>query len=199
MKRKNKTTTYVYLVDGNNTCFSSEASIIVYFNRLWKVHESMIHTGNILEATERTSTKDLSFYEYNCAGKSSYFTRRILVDTNEVLDRCFEEEYIGFHCGVYNLSPEGVIKHAGHDYKYEFSHYALTLTPEELGKNLDGWTITGDVREDYYQWVNDFEAEHPHYGKISGNFETEVKAESQEAFDHFWEHHQPQAWDYWDI
>ena len=62
-----------------------------------------------------------------------------------------------------------------------------------------GWTIKGEIHEDYYTWVNDFEASHPEYGKLSGNFEGEVTAESEEAFAHFWKHHEPEAWDYMEI
>lgn len=62
----------------------------------------------------------------------------------------------------------------------------------------DGWTITGEIHEDYYVWVNDFEATHPTLGRVWGNFEGEVKATSKAAFDHFWKHHEPEAWDYYD-
>lgn len=62
-----------------------------------------------------------------------------------------------------------------------------------------GWTIKGEVHEDYYEWVNDFEATHPKFGKVSGNFEQEVTADSEEAFADFWKNHEPEAWDYGDI
>lgn len=62
-----------------------------------------------------------------------------------------------------------------------------------------GWTIKGEIHEDYYRWVNDFEAEHPEHGKVWGNFESEVNADSEEGFKHFWENHEPEAWDYMDI
>lgn len=65
--------------------------------------------------------------------------------------------------------------------------------------HADGWTITGEVHEDYYAWVNDFEANHPQYGKVWGNFEHEVYADSEEGFAHFYAHHTPEAWDYQDI
>lgn len=32
----------------------------------------------------------------------------------------------------------------------------------------DGWTITGKIHEDYYTWVNDFDAIHPVHGKVWG-------------------------------
>lgn len=63
----------------------------------------------------------------------------------------------------------------------------------------DGWKISGMVHEDYYTWVNDFEAVHPILGKVWGNFEKEVHADSEAAFADFYSHHSPSAWDYWDI
>lgn len=89
---------------------------------------------------------------------------------------------------------------------------ACTLNPEEVfGPNhksevgysvfthADGWTIGGVICEDYYMWVNYFEASHPDYGLVRGNFEDEVQAESLEAFEHFTRHHAPYEWDYGDI
>ena len=63
----------------------------------------------------------------------------------------------------------------------------------------DGWTIEGKIHEDYYEWVNNFKAEHPDYGRVGGDFETEVFATSKEAFKHFFANHPPNYWDYWDI
>lgn len=62
-----------------------------------------------------------------------------------------------------------------------------------------GWTIRGEIHEDYYTWVNYFEATHPKFGKVAGDFEAEVTADSQEGFDDFWKNHEPEAWDYGDI
>lgn len=78
-------------------------------------------------------------------------------------------------------------------------HQAYTLGPEDLGEHESGWAITGDVQEDYYRWVNEFEAIHPKYGKVYGDFETVVYAESEEALEHFIKHHPPEYWDYYDI
>lgn len=96
----------------------------------------------------------------------------------------------------------------GVDYPHDNS--ALTLYPSEVTDTEEdsdffekthesGWTIKGYVYEDWYVWVNDFEAYHPLYGTLKGDFEKEIQAESREAFDHFWKHHEPQAWDYGDI
>ena len=76
---------------------------------------------------------------------------------------------------------------------------ALTLTPEEIGKHKDGWTITGEIKEDYFEWVNEFEATHPKLGRVYGNFEDKVYATSLKAFNDFYEKHTPSAWDYGDI
>lgn len=88
---------------------------------------------------------------------------------------------------------------------------ARTLEPYQVSGSEDtcsgyhshthpsGWTISGEVREDYFLWVNDFKAEHPIYGWVRGNFETEVRAKSKRGFDHFLEHHPYKVWDYDDI
>ena len=76
---------------------------------------------------------------------------------------------------------------------------AFTLHPSELGENASGWVISGEIHEDYYEWVNEFEAIHPDLGRVWGNFENVVYADSQEAFEHFYKNHTPSEWDYWDI
>lgn len=63
----------------------------------------------------------------------------------------------------------------------------------------DGWTIGGEVHEEYCVWVNDFVAFHPVHGFLYGDFEHVVYAETEEAFKHFMEHHAPEAWDYLEI
>ena len=63
----------------------------------------------------------------------------------------------------------------------------------------DGWTIKGTVSEDWVYWVNDFEATHPNFGWVRGNFEIGVRARSKRGFDHFLAHHAPDNWDYYDI
>jgi hypothetical protein len=87
---------------------------------------------------------------------------------------------------------------------------ALTLNPSEVTdgneqnsfrtkKHEDGWTISGEIHEDYYVWVNDFEAVHEKFGRVWGNFETEVYADSEEGYNDFYSKHTPNAWDYYDI
>lgn len=76
---------------------------------------------------------------------------------------------------------------------------ALTLGESDIGSHADGWTIVGEVHEDYFLWVNDFIATHASLGMVWGNFEQEVVATSEEAFADFYVNHKPGAWDYWDI
>ena len=87
------------------------------------------------------------------------------------------------------------------DYSYRnFKSEARTLDPGNLGYHADsGWTITGTIMDDYYRWVADFTAFHSIYGKLEGNFEKEVIAESQEALDNFLQYHHYNTWDYYDI
>ena len=81
-----------------------------------------------------------------------------------------------------------------------FGSWANTLDPDNIGFHENsGWTIEGVVHEDWYEWVNFFTATHAVYGKIEGDFEDIVTAESHEAFEHFYKHHPPTEWDYYDI
>ena len=95
-------------------------------------------------------------------------------------------------------------------FQLEFSHMARTLNPEEVCENgdvvgfhtrthQDGWTISGCVHEDWYHWVNEFEAHHPVHGRVWGDFESEVFADSEAGYDAFVQAHSPEEWDYWDI
>lgn len=87
---------------------------------------------------------------------------------------------------------------------------ALTLSVSEVSEHdvsggnhsrthKSGWTISGEVHEDYFTWVNEFQAQHSKYGKVWGNFEGSVFSDSETGFKHFFKHHPPNAWDYWDI
>lgn len=90
---------------------------------------------------------------------------------------------------AYTLAPSEVKEDVSvEDYGHEF-----TRTHE------DGWTITGVIEEDYYVWVNDFEATKENGSFVRGNFEDEIKASSVKALKDFLKNHTPDAWDYWDI
>ena len=66
-------------------------------------------------------------------------------------------------------------------------------------KHVSGWTIQGHIVEDFVQWVNDFEAVHPMYGTVKGNFEAVVWCTSFAGFAHFMANHAPELWDYHDV
>lgn len=82
---------------------------------------------------------------------------------------------------------------------------ALTLPARSVGKSggwkihTSGWAIAGDIHEDYYKWVNSFSARHSVFGCVWGDFENDVFADSEAAYNHFLDHHYPEAWDYQDI
>ena len=89
---------------------------------------------------------------------------------------------------------------------------ALTLSIDEVSEDgnvergevyerthADGWTIEGAVHEDYFQWVNNFEASHPIHGRVYGDFEDVVYADSEEGYEDFYKGHKPEAWDYDEI
>ena len=101
-----------------------------------------------------------------------------------------------------------ITKEYGKDFNSEGG--ALTLSTSEVTdsddekgihqkEHEDGWTIEGEIHEDYYTWVNDFKASHPKFGKVWGNFEDKVYADSEEGFQDFFNKHKPHAWDYGDI
>lgn len=110
----------------------------------------------------------------------------------------------------FTMNKKPIIKKFGVDFHSEGG--ALTLPVEAVSVNQhvesgrhtrfhkgSGWTISGKVNEDYYTWVNEFEARHREHGRVWGNFEHEVFADSEAGFRHFMENHPPNAWDYWDI
>jgi hypothetical protein len=81
----------------------------------------------------------------------------------------------------------------------KFGSQAITLTSDSIGTHKSGWVIEGQIHEDYYTWVNMFKATHPTYGRVIGDFEKEVFADSKEGYDNFCKHHPVENWDYWDI
>lgn len=85
------------------------------------------------------------------------------------------------------------------EYSHDFKSQARTLPGDALGSHPSGWTITGELQEDYFVWVNEFEAVHPTLGWVRGDFEHLVEAKSKKAFEHFITHHPFEEWDYWDI
>jgi hypothetical protein len=91
--------------------------------------------------------------------------------------------------------------HLEQDLKAEMKSDAAGTVSKRVHDGLteSGWEIHGRLLVDTFLWVNDFEAQHPVLGKVHGNFETEVKASSQAAYDHFVKHHPFVEWNYEDI
>ena len=87
-------------------------------------------------------------------------------------------------------------------YKKKFNYtgrWSHTLSSSCIGDNESGWKISGEIHRDWYEWVKDFEAEHPKHGRVWGNFEKTVYATSEKAYKKFIKKHPPQEGDYWDI
>ena len=83
---------------------------------------------------------------------------------------------------------------------YKNTTNACTLPAEFVTQeHKSKWVITGEVCYDYYSWVNDFEAVHPKYGRVFGNFEKIVYATSKKGYEHFCKNHPAEEWNYWDI
>ena len=79
------------------------------------------------------------------------------------------------------------------------NQYAFTLEPGVVGKHDNGWEVSAEIHEDYYEWVNFFEAYNPKFGSVWGDFEDVVFASSKTAYNDFLKYFQPQQWDYDDI
>lgn len=108
------------------------------------------------------------------------------------------------------IEKPAIVKRFGEDFFSEGGALTLPTTAivdrpgvtagrEYTLTHKNGWTVTGVLIEDWYEWVNDFEASHPTYGRVYGNFENEVYADSEDGFQDFYENFTPDAWDYWDI
>ena len=99
-----------------------------------------------------------------------------------------DDQYISVP--AYTLAPSEVVEDTVkvEDYEREYTRI-----------HKDGWTITGKLEEDWYVWVNDFEATKEDGSFVKGNFEYEIKASSVKALKDFLKNHIPDAWDYWDI
>lgn len=76
---------------------------------------------------------------------------------------------------------------------------ALTLRPSDIGEHPSGWVVSGKIKEDWFEWVNEFDAVHPTLGRVWGDFESEVFYTSIEAYEDFRKYFSPEDWDYWDI
>ncbi len=82
---------------------------------------------------------------------------------------------------------------------YPTDESACTLESDDIGTHSDGWTIEGEIMDDYYEWVNEFSARHPKFGKVWGDFEEVVYADTEKGYQDFIKHHPPTCWTYGDI
>lgn len=62
----------------------------------------------------------------------------------------------------------------------------------------DGWTITGEIYNDWYSWVIEFQATHPTYGRVWRTGDT-IYADSEAGFKAFTQNHPFSQFDYGDI
>lgn len=76
---------------------------------------------------------------------------------------------------------------------------SYTLKEDVIGSHDSGWTVVGDIHEDYLTWVEQFEARHNTYGRVWGDFDDIVYADLEEGLEDFMRCHPPYAWDKWDI
>ncbi len=65
--------------------------------------------------------------------------------------------------------------------------------------HADGWVISGAIHEEWYEWVNGFKAIHPVFGRVWGDFERWVYADSKEGLEAFCAAYPYENWDYDDI
>ena len=66
----------------------------------------------------------------------------------------------------------------------------------------NGWTISGQIVEDWVSWVPFITASHKNYGIIYGDFSEEiivVSDNSDKALFHFLDNNMPLVWTSWDI
>ena len=110
----------------------------------------------------------------------------------------FGMECAGDHAAL-TLPPSAISNFDGSVKEKDIDRKHRNLPYSRTHPRPSGWTISGQLHADWFVWVNDFDASHPHFGRVWGNFETQVHADSEEAFAHFYQHHQPEAWDYHDI
>lgn len=82
---------------------------------------------------------------------------------------------------------------------YDSGDMAYTLDPEDIGTDSNGWKVKGKIYEDYYEWVNEFEATKGKSSFVKGDFENFIECSSLEDLDEFLSLHMPETWDYRDI
>ena len=90
-----------------------------------------------------------------------------------------------------------------HKYKKGFikpnDHCAFVLDEDDLRTHESGWTIEGEVKEDGLLWVEEFTATHSLYGKVWGDYDEKLHADSKVGLKHFIKNHSPTLFDFYDI
>jgi hypothetical protein len=86
-------------------------------------------------------------------------------------------------------------------YKVDWTSHGIARTlPAKNGFIKEtGWTIEGPIHQDYFEWINEFEATHPKHGRVKGDFEQCVQASSKKAYEQFLKDHPYDEWNYMDI
>lgn len=65
--------------------------------------------------------------------------------------------------------------------------------------HASGWTIRAKIHNDWYSWIQNFEAQHPIFGDLKGDFNDKVECTDKNAFFHFIKYHTPIIFDMYDI
>lgn len=79
--------------------------------------------------------------------------------------------------------------------KFENDGMAHTLNSDYKGTHSNGWTIDGIIKEDFYEWINKFNARNGDKW-VRGNFEVKVTADSEETYNEFIKLFPVDHWDY---
>jgi len=100
---------------------------------------------------------------------------------------------------IKKLENVASIEKDGRHYIFKFNcRGAYTLDPSSVSEIRDGWKLKGEVQQDYYSWINYFEAKKG-LNWVKGDFEKEVTCSSLKAFDDFLSNFEVESWDYADI
>ena len=115
-------------------------------------------------------------------------------DLHDVYNMINNDEDINF--GKLDIDPDLNLYSIAFDIK--FGSNAVTLNTTALSS--DKWEVTGKVKEDYYEWINDFYAvEKSTNNVVFGNFEDIVYATDKDTYDRFRKQIKVDDWDYMDI
>lgn len=93
------------------------------------------------------------------------------------------------------------INKRGHHWEILFIHNgARTLEPSIGFDEKSGWTVDAEIQEDYYTWINYFEAyKNNKRCYVKGDFESIIETSSLKTLDDFLSYYNVYEWDYSDI